>query len=325
VVVEKITSALREHEQVILFQNRRGYAPYLQCGHCGWIPQCPNCDVSLTYYKYTHELRCHYCNYRSKTYTECTVCKQKNLALKGTGTEKLEDELQQLFPQARVARMDYDTTRTKYSQNKLISDVEQRQIDILVGTQMVTKGLDFAHVSTIVIPEADRLFAYPDFRSHERAFQLLMQVSGRAGRRHKQGQVLIQAFNIDHPVIQFVLQNDYRGFFEYEITVRKEFSYPPFVRLINIELKHADKNALMLATNYLYDALHKTWEQRVLHPVEPVVNKVQNKYRMHILLKLEKDPKVLASCKQHILKCIDTMQFHPSMRQTDILTDVDPY
>ena len=235
-LLDALKVSLEHKEQAILFQNRRGFAPYYQCGVCGWSAPCIHCDVSLTYHKYQHHLRCHYCGYRTKLPQTCPECGRQELHVRGFGTEKIEDDLLIYFPEASIARMDLDTTRTKNAYAKIINDFEERRIDILVGTQMVTKGLDFENVGIVSVLSADQLLQFPDFRSNERAFQLMTQVSGRAGRKQTQGKVLIQSFNPAHPVLADVINHDFKSFYQREIQERQAFQYPPFFRLIQITL-----------------------------------------------------------------------------------------
>jgi len=240
VLIEKIAKALGNKEQIILFQNRRGYAPYIECKACAYVPKCKNCDVSLTVHKVFNTLTCHYCGYTEPIPTVCPVCKTPNLNTKGFGTEKIEDEIRHIFPEARVSRMDLDTTRSKKSYEKLISDFEQHKVDILIGTQMVTKGLDFEHVSLVGILNADNLLNFPDFRAHERAYQLMAQVSGRAGRKNKRGLVVLQTSQPEHTVIGQVIRNDYAAMYKLQTEERKQFKYPPYFRMIQITLRHKD-------------------------------------------------------------------------------------
>src|SRR5699024_7272302 len=236
-LLEAIAQTLEEAKQVILFQNRRGFSPVLECRTCGHSPQCPNCDVSLTYYQHNNSLLCHYCGYRIAMQKQCMVCDSTDMTTKGFGTEQVEAELKEIFPDHTIARMDLDTTRGKFAYEKIISSFEQREIDILVGTQMLAKGLDFRHVDLVGVMNADNLLNFPDFRAHERAFQLLVQVAGRAGRTDQQGKVLIQTYNPGHSTLRQVMDSDYRGMYEEEMQGRRQFKYPPYYRLIRITFR----------------------------------------------------------------------------------------
>ena len=286
-LIEQMRETLAAGDQVILFQNRRGFAPYVSCKSCGWVPRCKHCDVSLTYHKAFNKLTCHYCGYTETLSDFCPDCHQPTIETHGFGTEQIEKEVAELFPTQRVARMDLDTTRSKQSFARIIEAFESRSVDILVGTQMVTKGLDFEHAGLVGILNADNLLYYPDFRAHERAFQLLLQVSGRAGRQHKQGVVVLQTSSPEHAVIQQVLAGDYRAFFDKEMTERELFNYPPYCRLIQIILKHRDAQVLNRAANQLAHSLRHTFSQRVLGPDSPAISRVQNLFIKHILLKIE--------------------------------------
>jgi len=289
-LLEKIGRALQNHEQVILFQNRRGYAPYIECKACAYVPHCKNCDVSLTVHKVFNTLTCHYCGYTEPIPTICPKCGTPgSLSTKGFGTEKIEDEIKLLFPDARVSRMDLDTTRSKKSYDKIISDFEQLKVDILIGTQMVSKGLDFERVSLVGILNADNMLNFPDFRAHERAYQLMAQVSGRAGRKNKRGTVVLQTSSPEHAIIGQVIRNDYKAMYDAQCEERQLFKYPPFYRIIQIVLRHRDPNVVNHAANRLAADLRAVFGARVLGPNVPVVSRVQNLYIKHILLKIENE------------------------------------
>jgi len=241
-LVEEINEALDNNFQIILFQNRRGFSPIVECNTCGHSPQCPNCDVSLTYHQYTKQLRCHYCGYKMAMLINCLACGSAELDSKGFGTEQVEEEVKLLFPNNKVARMDLDTTRGKYGYEKIITAFEQHEIDILVGTQMLTKGLDFRNVKLVGIMNADNMLNFPDFRAHERSFQLMQQVAGRAGRTDERGKVLIQTYNPYHKILQQVSNNDYVSMYDEQLDERYNYKYPPIYRLIKITLKHRDYN-----------------------------------------------------------------------------------
>ncbi|OWY26089.1 primosomal protein N' [Sphingobacteriales bacterium UPWRP_1] len=323
-LLHEIKEALHLKEQVILFQNRRGYAPHLSCEVCGWIPQCPHCDVSLTYHKYIHQLKCHYCGYKTNAVVKCKACNSTRITQHGFGTEKVEDELQNIFPQARIDRLDLEVARTKTGFEKIIHNFEQKETDILVGTQMVTKGLDFDNVNMVGILSADQLLFFPDFRSSERAFQLMLQVSGRAGRRNKQGKVLIQTKNPNYPVINYVLQNNYTGFFNAELAERLKYNYPPFSRLIAILLKHTDKDKVNNAAFELAAALKKNLGNSILGPALPAVARVRNHHLRQILVKLGKNSH-LAQTKQYITQTIAALNADKNYKSVIVQIDVDPY
>ncbi|MHB9054664.1 MAG: replication restart helicase PriA [Paludibacteraceae bacterium] len=320
---EKIVKALQNREQVILFQNRRGYAPYLECKACSYVPKCKNCDVSLTVHKYLNKLTCHYCGYTEQIPELCPVCHTPNLENKGFGTEKIEQEIEEFFPEARVQRMDMDTTRNKKSYDKIITDFEQGKVDILVGTQMVTKGLDFEKVSLVGILNADNMLNFPDFRSHERAYQLMAQVSGRAGRKNKRGTVVLQTSNPEHPVIGQVIRNDYAAMFQTQASERKLFSYPPFTRLIEITIRHKDVKILDTAASELAVELRKIFGKRVFGPNIPPVSRIQNFYIKNILLKIEIEASV-TQAKELLRQTTDLLLVRPSCKALKISLDVDP-
>jgi len=250
-LVDHIKLAIENKEQVILFQNRRGFSLRIECDACNWMPQCVNCDVTLIYHKKENHLRCHYCGFTTRVPEKCPTCNNTSLKMKGFGTEKVEDELQLMLPGVHIERMDLDTTRSKSAYHKIISDFEEKKIDVLVGTQMVTKGLDFDNVSLVGILNADNMISYPDFRSFERSYQLIAQVSGRAGRRNKRGKVVIQTYNPEHSVIQYVMQNNYEAMYSSQILERRNFKYPPFYRLVKLTLQHKSEEILNKAANEL--------------------------------------------------------------------------
>ena len=320
---DEIELALENKEQIILFQNRRGFAPYLQCNTCGWIPKCKNCDVSLTYHKYRSSLVCHYCGHTVGLPSNCGECHSEDVKTKGFGTEQIEEELGILFPKANVARMDMDTTRAKRAFEQLIYKFENRKIDILVGTQMVTKGLDFDHVRVVGIINADQLLNYPDFRSFERSFQLMAQVSGRAGRKNNRGKVVIQTSQANHPVLKNVIENNFSQLFNSQMVERKLFKYPPYFRLIKVVIKHKNKERLELGANQLAGLLRKQFGVNVLGPEYPVVGRIQNWYQKEIWLKLDKN-KQLNQSKKQLLEHIDQIKSLPNNAGLIIYADVDP-
>jgi primosomal protein N' (replication factor Y) len=287
VLLDEIRSSLAKKEQVILFQNRRGYAPFLECKGCGYVPKCKNCDVSLTHHAVFNTLNCHYCGYTEPMPKACPVCSSPQLDSKGFGTERIEDEIKQLFPEAKVQRMDLDTTRSKKAYQRIIDDVETGKVDILIGTQMVTKGLDFERVSLVGILNADNMLNFPDFRAHERAFQMIAQVSGRAGRKHRRGKVVVQTNAPLHPVIQQVVAHDYKAMFNTQCHERELFRYPPFYRMIQLTLKHRDAEVVARASTRLAGELRRQFADRVAGPVVPVVSRIQNQHLRLIVLKVE--------------------------------------
>ncbi|MFN5706404.1 MAG: primosomal protein N' [bacterium] len=322
---EEIKLRLERKEQVILFQNRRGYAPYLQCTTCGHTPYCVNCDVGLTYHKWSDELRCHYCGFHSKVMKVCVACGAGHMELKGHGTEKIEDELKELFPDARVARMDLDTTRKKNAYQELLDSIENAEIDILVGTQMVTKGLDFNLVTLVGILQADSLLNHQDFRAHERAFQLIEQVSGRAGRRDIQGQVIIQTFKPDHPILQLASRHDYDLFLRHQLNERKQFKYPPYCRVIEILVKHKEMKTTQLAAIELSKEIKKFIDgASVLGPEFPVIGKVRNQYINRIVLKLDRKGKQLLHQKNLLRNAVIELKSKKNFKSVNIVIDVDP-
>lgn len=323
VLIDAISLALDKKEQIILFQNRRGFAPQLECNVCAWIPQCVNCDVSLTYHKTTNQLRCHYCGYSIKPPSKCAACGDTDLKMKGFGTEKIEEELSIFYPRAKIMRMDLDTTRSKFAHQHIIQDFEEGNIDILVGTQMVTKGLDFDNVSMVGILNADSMLNFPDFRSFERSYQLMAQVSGRAGRKNKRGLVIIQTQNPSHSIIQEVIANDYLSMYTNQLLDRKNFYYPPFYRLIEITLIHRDINMVNVSSKYLADALKKYFYKRVLGPEFPIVSRIRNLYHKNILIKIEKDISV-TEVKKVIAELLIKFKSTVDFKTIRIQVDVDP-
>jgi primosomal protein N' (replication factor Y) len=324
-LLNEINETTLKKEQVILFQNRRGYAPVVQCEDCGWVPKCINCSVSLTYHQFRHALVCHYCGYREPLPTQCPQCTSKRILTIGYGTEKLEEELQLFFPEVKTQRMDLDTTRTKSGYEDIITGFESGETGILVGTQMVTKGLDFDKVSWAVVFDADRLMHFPDFRSYERAFQLITQVSGRAGRREKRGKVVIQTSSPKHPLFSFVLENDVIGFLNEQLHDRQQNFYPPFARLIEITFKHTDKKIVHefagLTTNELKAKLKSI---KILGPGEPMISKIRNEFLLHILLKVPRDQGHLAEVKKQIMETSSHLSLDKLYRSVKVVFDVDP-
>lgn len=322
-LMEAIEKALNANEQIILFQNRRGFSSYLECLSCSWIPQCPNCAVSLTYHKGISKLVCHYCGHSQTIPTECPSCENATLSTRGFGTEKIEDELAILFPEARVVRMDMDTTRRKRSFETIINRFENYEVDILVGTQMVSKGLDFGNVSIVGVLNADNLFNFPDFRAFERSFQLLAQVSGRAGRRNKQGKVIIQTSEPNHPVIKDVLNYNFINMYNSQMEERKTFNYPPLCRMIKITLKHRNREELNRQAKHLGDKLREAFGARVLGPEFPLVGKIQKWHLKTIILKIEKD-RSIGRAKQLLQEILEKFSKKDTYRAFQVIIDVDP-
>ena len=286
-LLKAIREALGKGQQVILFQNRRGFAPMMECKVCGWVPKCEHCDVSLTYHRNMNQLTCHYCGYTYTVPTECPCCENKNLSGRGYGTEKVEDEIMQIFPEARVARMDLDTTRSRHAYERIIQDFSTGRTNVLIGTQMVSKGLDFDMVSVVGILDADSMLNYPDFRAYEHAFMMMSQVSGRAGRKGKRGLVMLQTKNVDLPVIQQVVRHDYKSFYQDLVEERKAFHYPPFCHLIYVYLKHRHDNVVESGAIYMGSLLRQWFGSRVLGPDKPAVARVKSLCIRKIVLKLE--------------------------------------
>jgi primosomal protein N' (replication factor Y) (superfamily II helicase) len=316
-------AALQNDRQIILFQNRRGYAPFLICGTCGFIPRCENCDVTVTLHKYSSKLHCHYCGNTYAKLNTCPACGSVNWVEKNFGTEKIEEELNTDFPNNKIARMDVDSVRGKNAHDTLIKLFEQHRIDILAGTQMVVKGLDFEKVSLVGILDADGLLSFADFRVNERAFQLMEQVSGRAGRKTEQGLVLIQASKINHPVLLFLQEHNYQKFYDNEIAMRNQFFYPPYSRLIRLTLKHKIKELVQEAAELLGSSLHKDFSNLV-GPAAPVVNRIRSMYLMEILIKLPKDAVYIQAQKKVIENYINLLKAEKRFKSVVVIPDVDP-
>ncbi len=325
VLIEEATFALERKEQIILFQNRRGYTPFLLCRTCGFSPKCINCDVSLTFHKSTGKLHCHYCGYKQDLISTCPACGSTHIQDKGYGTEKIENDLSILFPNARIARMDLDATRSKYSFQKLLGDFEDGKIDVLVGTQMVAKGLDFGNVTLIGIINADSLLNYPDFRAYEKSFQLLSQVAGRAGRRDKTGRVIIQTVNPNHRILAQVIDTDYEGFFGIELNDRNKFRYPPFYRLIGLDIKHKDFGLVNLIAERLAVELRKVLGHRILGPEFPLIGRIRNYFIKTILIKIERDGISGQKVKQVLKEVLIHFEADKLNKGSIIQIDVDPY
>lgn len=323
-LVEAMEETLSLGEQVLLFQNRRGFSPTVECMTCGHSPQCPNCDVSLTYHQYKKQLRCHYCGYHIAMLDDCMACGSAHLDTKGLGTEQIETELKTLFPSKKIARMDQDTTKGKHAYEKLIDGLEQGEIDIMVGTQMLAKGLDFRNVSLVGVMNADNLLNFPDFRALERSFQLLLQVSGRAGRTQKQGKVIIQTYNPKHPILQQVEQHDYLGMYDFQIQERFDFKYPPFYRLIKITVKDKKFVKMQSAASWLSQSFKNVFKENILGPEQPPVGRVRNEYITNILIKIPKNQSLKKS-KEIIRKVERSFLSVKEFRSVKLIIDVDNY
>jgi primosomal protein N' (replication factor Y) len=322
-LLDEIRQTVFNHKQVILFQNRRGYAPYQVCTVCGWIAQCRNCDVSLTYHKFSNKLKCHYCGNIYPPMNTCQACGSDKLMQRNFGTEKIEEVLDTELKDVKIGRMDFDTVRNKNAHDVLIQQFEQKKIDVLVGTQMVVKGLDFDNVDLVGILDADGLLHFADFRVNERAFQLMEQVSGRAGRMDGKGKVMIQTMNPAHPVLQHVANHDFLTMYKEEIEKRKQFFYPPFSRIINIHFRDKERDVVFDAAHSFAKALDIVWGKYIVGPAEPVVNRVRNMFLMEMLFKLPKDSQLIQACKRDILKECANLHSNKRFKKVIIVPDVD--
>lgn len=324
ILLEAISNAKKNGKQVILFQNKKGYVPVLECNVCAWTPKCQNCDISLTYYKYQDNLRCHYCGYTHEVVSQCSTCGNKGIELIGYGTERIEDELELYLPDIRVKRMDYNTTRLKNAHTKLIQQFANGEIDVLIGTQMIAKGLDFENVSTVGILNADHLINFPDFRANERAFQLITQVAGRAGRRREQGTVYIQTSKPDHLVIKQIVENNYQAMYEGELAERKDYNYPPFYRLVKVTLKHKDALELYKIGQTTKNHLITFFGNSLLGPEKPYVSKIRNWYLLHFVLKIENNAMEISKQKFKLANAVAQLNKKREFNQARIIIDVDP-
>ncbi len=323
-LLEAINDAIENQKQVILFQNRRGFSPVIECGTCGETTQCPSCDVSLTYHQHKKQLRCHYCGYQMAMQYACLSCGSAELDSKGFGTEQIEKELGVLYPDLKIGRMDLDTTRGKYGYQKIISAFEQHEIDILVGTQMLSKGLDFKNVSLVGVLSADSMLNFPDFRAHERSFQMLSQVGGRAGRFGKKGKVVIQSYNPFHTILQQVSMHDYNAMYTEQLEQRQVYKYPPLNKLIKITFKHRDYNKNNMGSEWFAKSLRLSFSNNVLGPEAPVVSRVRNEYIRHVLLKVPETQSMLKT-KKAILKVKKSFQSVKEFRAIKVVLNVDAY
>ena len=323
-LIEEITRALSLGEQVILFQNRRGFSPVVECMTCGHVPQCSQCDVSLTYHKHKNQLRCHYCGYSMAKPTNCHACSSIHLTTKGFGTEQIQQELIELFPSTKIGRMDQDTTRGKFGFEKIIDAFKNREIDVLVGTQMLAKGLDFDNVSLVGIMNADNMLYHPDFRAFERSFQMMTQVSGRSGRSQKQGKVIIQTYNPDHNTIQQVVRNDYLGMYKEQLYDRQIYHYPPYFKLIKLTLKHRDFEKLKEGSMWLYQVMRQNLTIPVLGPEEPPISRIRNEYIRNIMIKIPQKQS-LQTTKKTIQKMLNSFESVAVYRSIKVSVNVDLY
>jgi primosomal protein N' (replication factor Y) len=323
-LIDEITTALSLGEQVILFQNRRGYSPIIECITCGHVPQCQQCDVSLTFHKHQNQLRCHYCGYTMAKPTHCHSCSSVDLTTKGFGTEQIEQELISIFPNAKTGRMDQDTTRGKFGFEKIIDSFKNREVDILVGTQMLAKGLDFDNVSLVGIMNADNMLYHPDFRAFERSFQMMTQVAGRSGRSEKQGKVVIQTYNPNHNTIQQVTNNDYIGMYKEQLYDRKIYKYPPYFRIIKLTLKQRDYNKLKEGAMWLYQVMSQNLNMPVLGPEEPAISRIRNEYIRTIMIKIPQNASI-GGTKKTIQKILNSFEAVAAYRAIKVTINVDFY
>ena len=321
-LVDKIEQTLARGEQVMLFQNRRGFAPYLECPQCGWTARCPHCNVTLSYHKYRSQLVCHYCGHTETALSRCPSCKVVELQPMGFGTEKIEEQIAELFPEARVARLDRDQLTSERAFQRIINDFAAHRTDILVGTQMITKGFDFDDVTLVGVLNADNLLLNPDFRASERAFQLMTQVAGRAGRREREGVVVIQTSEVDNPVIGWVLRGDYDAMARCELAERYAFGYPPYSRLIRLTLRDEDLSLLRQCAVRLTDGLRRRFGGRVTGPVTPPIDRIRGQYIIHILLKIE-NGRSMARARELLRKELDAVGREPLYKRINIAVDVD--
>jgi primosomal protein N' (replication factor Y) len=321
---EECVKTLEQGDQIILFINRRGYAPYLECQTCGWIPYCTNCDISMTYHKYSHRVNCHYCGSKQKVPNTCTQCGNSSMLMKGFGTEKVEDDIEIIFPDYQVMRMDMDTTRSKKAFDTMIRSFEKGEYQILIGTQMVTKGLDFEKVKLVGILNADQMLSFPDFRAVERSYQLMSQVSGRSGRREDRGRVVIQSMNPANKIFDFLKEHNYSGFFKEYLPERDEFNYPPFKKLIKLTLKNRDNNLLLEGSQLLGSRLKRIVGNKMLGPEAPLVSRIRSEYIQEIIIKLNRNNNI-PQIKNEIMDELASFSFIPKYRRIKIIVDVDPF
>ena len=323
-LLKKIKEVVENKKQVILFQNRRGYSPVLECNSCGHSPKCINCDVTLTYHYSKKLLKCHYCGFSEKANNNCIKCNSDDLLSKGFGTEQVELELGEIFPDFRIARLDHDTTRAKNNFKKIINAFDNNEYDVLIGTQMITKGLDFKNVQLVGVLNLDSSMNFPDFRSHERSYQLIQQVSGRAGRSKEQGEVLIQTYSSNSNVINQIVDGNYEFFYGDQIEDRKKFNYPPYVKLIKITIKHKDINRVNNSSNWFYKKILPYFKKNILGPEFPYISRIRNKYQKNILIKIPAEQS-LSGVKNILKKSILSFHSISDFRSVQVVVDVDPY
>ena len=323
-LLQRIKDVVENNKQVILFQNRRGYSPVLQCNSCGHSPKCINCDVTLTYHYSKKLLKCHYCGYYEKLNSACLKCNSTDLLSKGFGTEQIELELKELYPHMRIARLDYDTTRAKNNFKNIISSFDNNHFDVLIGTQMITKGLDFKNVKLVGVLNLDSSMSFPDFRSYERSFQLIQQVSGRAGRSKERGEVIIQTYNSKSSAVNQIIDGNYEMFFDEQIADRERFNYPPFVKLIKITIKHKNLNKVNNSSNWFFKRIYPYFRENLLGPEFPYISRIRNKYQKNILIKITNDQS-LSAVKKILKKSILAFQSVADFRSVQLVVDVDPY
>ncbi|NLA24861.1 MAG: primosomal protein N', partial [Bacteroidales bacterium] len=323
ILIDEIRTAFSKNEQVILFRNRRGYTPYTECGDCGYVVKCEFCNVSLTYHKNRKSLLCHYCGNAIKPLIQCPDCGSNKLHSKGYGTEQIEEEVAHFFPDAIISRLDLDTTSSRKNYEKIISDFENHRSDILIGTQMISKGLDFDNVSIVGILNADSMLNFPDFRAFERSFQMMVQVSGRAGRRDKRGKVIIQTTMPEHDIIRDIINTNYEAMAERELEERTYFRYPPIFRFIQIKLSHTSSETLWASANYMAEKLIEILPGRIMGPEEPLVNKIQNRYILNITLRFETSISSV-KVKESIMQIANETENYSEFKGIRIILDVDP-
>jgi len=323
ILIDEVKGALAKNEQVILFQNRRGFSPYIECNQCAWVPKCDYCDVSMTYHKHNNQLICHYCGHSYFLPRTCKACESHELETKGFGTEKIEEDVKLMLPEASVLRMDLDTARTRKAHEKIIYSFQSGEVDILIGTQMISKGLDFDNVSIVGILNADSMLNYPDFRAFERSFQLMSQVSGRAGRKNKQGKVILQTTNPDNPVILDVINNNFKNHYNEQLAERELFKYPPFYRLVYFTVRHKNNRLAEQVADYFTNYLRSIFDSRVIGPQEPPISKIQNWHLRKVMVKIEKGAS-LKKVKELINQAIVASLSHPAFKAAQIQIDVDP-
>ena len=310
-------------QQILLFQNRRGYAPIIECVTCGYIPKCCNCDVSLTFHQYSNSLKCHYCGFSEKNQKKCLKCNSSKIDMKGYGTQQIEEQIKSFFPKARVDRMDWDTTRGKYSVDKILEKFENSQIDVLIGTQMITKGLDFKKIGLVGVINADNILFFPNFRANEKAFQILTQVAGRAGRSSIKGSVIIQTFSPENNIFELIKKQNHDGFYKKEIAERNQFNYPPYYRLIKIIIKSRDLDTLRIASNWLFKSLSNGFIYPIYGPFDPHISKIKNQYIKQILIKYP-NTNVRNKIKKHLMRCVESFESIAKFRIVKLNIDVDP-